>query len=124
MNINLYPFNQYILYAAIIAVVVMLGVVLASLLRLVKVLNSFSPALKSIAEKSETVKGKSAEAMAFVKETAQTAKLMAIGSVLFSLIKKEYDKVEENGVKGVKNAAVNVAKNSMDSLRLLRTLRG
>lgn len=59
MNLNLYPYNYYVLYASIALVVIMLIVLLVKLLKSAKTLQTMQPALDSMARNMKLLEIKS-----------------------------------------------------------------
>ncbi len=107
MKVNLYPYNMWCLYAAIVVLLVFLVMTVKNLMPMVKALNEEKPGLESISKGVNNAKVKAEVSSAKINKTLSTVlKVLPIILVL-KAIQSEYNKVDESGVEGYKKAAAN-----------------
>lgn len=121
MTFNLYPYNMYILYAALALTLIVLVITAAHGLKTLKTLKSLP--LDKIKASLETVKKKTAESGAVVKKTADGLKTVVLVSIILKALDRYSDKEEHNAVKRVSKAATSLAKDTRSNLQLINAIR-
>ncbi|MBQ8068202.1 MAG: hypothetical protein IJ201_07655 [Solobacterium sp.] len=121
MRFSLYPYNMYILYAALALTLIVLVITAAHALKTLKVLKSLP--LDKIKASLETVKKKTAESGAVVKKTADGLKTVVLTSIILKALDRYSDKEERNPVKRVSKAATSLAKDTRSNLQLINAIR-
>lgn len=106
MTMSLYPYNLYILYAAI-------GILVVFLIMTLMHLSSMGRTMKILQDKSEELSNKAVRLQEELQVRTQNKmkipwKEILAGYVLLKAIKKDYDKHEENGMKQAVRSAQNV----------------
>ncbi len=122
MNINLYPYNLWILYAAIIALIVYLILLIKHALPLLHALSGMKPNIDNIqnnvgsaAQKADAV-GKKAS-----KDFKRISDLLPV--ILLALaVKKDYDEAEGSGLKQIEQSAVNVYRKRSDEQKMIKKI--
>ncbi len=123
MKLNLYPYNYWILYAAIALLVISILALLAKLLKTAKTLKAMTPQLEHMANqlklagiKAEVVKEKSDADLQRIKPLLTAAPiLLAINSI--------YNKDDElEGIKGYSQAARRYASQKSSEQKLIKTI--
>lgn len=121
MRFSLYPYNIYILYAALALTLIVLVITAAHALKTLKALKSLP--LDKIKASLETVKKKTAESGAVVKKTADGLKTVVLTSIILKALDRYSDKEERNAVKRVSKAATSLAKDTRSNLQLINAIR-
>ena len=121
MTFNLYPYNMYILYAAVILTLIVLIITASHALKTLKALKSLP--LNEIKASLENVKRKSAESKTIVKKTTDGLKTVFLVSIILKALDRYSDKEERNAVKRVGKAATSLAKDTRSNLQLINAIR-
>lgn len=123
MKLNLYPYNYWILYAAIALLVISIIVLLAKLLKTAKTLKAMTPQLEQMAKqaklagiKAEAVKEKSDADMKRIKPLLTAVPiLLAVNSI--------YNKDDElEGIRGYGTAVKRYATQKSSEQKLIKTI--
>ena len=99
MKMNLHPYNMYLLYTAILLLVVFLVLTLVHLLRMGKALASLQDETDTLA-KNAGILGEELQRRSEKKAASRISlKQIIAGYLLLSAVKKDYDRHEENGMR-------------------------
>ncbi|MBR2676652.1 MAG: hypothetical protein IKE28_07055 [Solobacterium sp.] len=113
--INLYPWNYYILYAAIAAVIIMILALIKPLSALLKAVKSMEPDLNAISKNADAFSTKSIAAGNTIKNTGKTLKTAVTVALILNAIRRNYTSEDEaKGIKGVSSAAVKTARQEIN----------
>ena len=121
MRFSLYPYNYYVLYAAVAVTLIFLVKTGGAALKTLKALKSLP--LSDIKTALETVKKKTAESGAVAKKTADGLKTVVLATVILKALNRYSDKEEHNAVKRVTKAATSLAKDTRSNLQLINAVR-
>ena len=121
MTFNLYPYNMYILYAAIVLTLIVLIITGTHALKTLKALKSLP--LNEIKASLEKVKQKTAESKTILKKTTDGLKTVFLVSIILKALDRYSDKEERNTVKRVGKAATSLAKDTRSNLQLINAIR-
>lgn len=124
MKLNLYPYNQYCLYAAIVLVVIALIMLGASLVNLAKAAMPILAKTEAMKKETEKLNEKTVQAGAFAKSLGSTLKNVFLGWIILSLLQKKYDEQDKKGLDGFANAVKAVMKDEASAERLVRQVSG
>lgn len=129
MKINLYPYNYYILYAAIALLVVFLILLVVKAMPLLKSLQNLQGSLDTLNNSTAAMQAK----LELLQPKDEKKKVKLSPAQLFNLlllynaVRKDYKKAEGSGIKQVGSSASNVlysrGKQSMIQNELLRIIK-
>lgn len=123
MQINLYPYNLYVLYAAAFALLVFLVLTAVHLLKDMKILAGMAPQLEEIGKKSIRLNETSQQASAAIESGISGAKTIITVMLTLSLLKKTYDSQDQKGIKGINKAAAEMIQQRSDEAKLINRIR-
>ncbi len=113
--INLYPWNTYILYAAIAAVILSMLMLIKPLNSLLKAVASMKPDLEAISKNSDQLSDKTIAVSGTVKNAGKTLKTAVTVALVLNAIRRNYTSEDEaKGIKGVSSAAVKTARDEIN----------
>lgn len=99
MKLNLYPYNMYILYAALFLLLVCIIMTLMRLLSMAKVLGDLQAETETLSRNAAVV-GEELQKQSEKKKASRISlKKILAGWLLLSAVKKDYDRHEENGMR-------------------------
>jgi len=110
MKFSLYPWNNYILFSAMIALVICIGIFIKRALHALKTITSFSPALQEINQKLAVVEEKSGKASQSINSALSGLKNVITLLITFNTLKHAYQNQSSTGFKGINQAAKSVVK--------------
>ena len=117
-NFSLYPYNYWILYAALIALLVFLIMTAVKAKPLLEFAKEYKPVGEKIASEIETSKEKAEYIQnTFTKESSSTATYLK-AFLIFSAINKDYKRTKGKGIKDFNKSAIHVFANQ-ESKRLV-----
>ena len=123
MQINLYPWNLYILYAMAFVLFLFLILTLVKMVKSLKEMAAIAPALAEMEKKLEVYEKKEAAASDALSSGIQFVKSSITIIVALNLLKKSYDKQEEKGIRGFNKAAADLITQNSEEGKLLRTIQ-
>lgn len=109
MNINLYPYNYYVLYAMILVTIIFFIMVLSKVPSLLKSLNKLNQSVEVMNEHSNSMNEKLQKIQAQQKGKIKLSPQQLLELLfLYGAFRKDYKKNPENGVKQMGKSATNV----------------
>ena len=123
MQINLYPWNLYILYACAFVLFIFMILTVVKMVKSLKEMAKLAPALAEIEPKSAQLEKKAAEASSALSKGGELIKTGATIIVALNLLKKSYDSQEEKGIKGFNKAAAELISQNSEEAKLLRKIK-
>ncbi len=119
MNLNLYPYNYWILYLSIALVVVFLIILLMHALKLLKTLGTLQTAADSLQTRMNHINADLEILQKKRDPLPVDPKKVLAAWLLFRAIRKEYKNTPERGIKGISKSAVKVIekRNRSESLQ-------
>lgn len=123
MNLNLYPYNFYILYASIALVVIMLIVLLVKLIKSAKTLQAMQPALDSMSRNMKLLEIKSE----VINESSEASKkamqpYLTLAPILFAIYMIYKNDEDLKGIKGYEKAARRYMDRQRDEKRIAKAV--
>lgn len=113
--INLNPWNYYILYAAIAAVIIMILTLIKPLSNLLKAIDSMKPDLDAISRNADSFSTKSVAVSDTIKNTGKTLKTAVTAALVLNALRRNYNSEgDAKGIKGVSSAAVKTAREEIN----------
>ena len=111
MNINLYPYNMYLLIAAAIAALFFIFLPLKSSLRAIKAMMKLE--LDETEKQAQAFETKYNQASSIVKKAEAGAKAIAASCFLIYMLGRYYRKSPKKGIGGMINAGTDVIEDSL-----------
>ncbi len=123
MQINLYPWNLYILYVCAAVLFVFMILTVVKMVKSLKEAATLAPALQEMTPKTEQLSKKAEEAGNALSSGADLIKTGFTIIVALNLLKKSYDQQEEKGIKGFNKAAAEHISQNSEEAKLLRKIQ-
>lgn len=120
MNLQLYPYNLWILYGAIVLLVIFLIMTLLKLLNFLKVVQSKQPQLQLIQDRVMASQQKVESINQKIAQTQKKISPLIKALPILLAIQKIYDMTDDNGIKGYRTATskyFNQQKNQKDFIK-------
>lgn len=122
MNINLFPFNCYIFYAAIVLLIIFLVMTVVKAMPLLKALGDLKQPLEQMSTRVADVSEKAGKVTAMVNSIVSTVKKVVPIMVLLSLANEFYQDSEENGIKEFGRSTVKAIQKQQDEKKLAKNI--
>ena len=122
MNINLFPFNFYIFYAAIVLLIIFLVMTVVKAMPLLKALGDLKQPLEQMSTRVADVSEKAGKVTAMVNSIVSTVKKVVPIMVLLSLANEFYQDSEENGIKEFGRSTVKAIQKQQDEKKLAKNI--
>jgi len=122
MNINLFPFNFYIFYAAIVLLIIFLVMTVVKAMSLLKALGDLKQPLEQMSTRVADVSEKAGKVTAMVNTIVSTVKKVVPIMVLLSLANEFYQDSEENGIKEFGRSTVKAIQKQQDEKKLAKNI--
>ncbi len=108
MKISLYPYNVWILYAALVILILCLVLTLVHALKMLKSLNTLAEGAARMQEKTGTMTAALQKPEGNSGKKKISFRQILAAWLFFSAVKKDYDRHELNGMKQAAASARNV----------------
>ena len=123
MSLNLYPWNNYILFLALAVVLVFLLILVRHCFAAVNTLKEMVPVLEDMSKKATVLSDKADAASTSLSNGVSGAKTLATVWLTFSTLKHAYQSQDKTGFEGVSNAASTVRKERSDEKKLVKKIK-
>ncbi len=122
MNINLYPFNLYILYAAIVLLIIFLILTVVKAMPLLKAVGDLKQPLEQISLRASDAGDKAGKVTAMVNGIVSTVKKLVPVIVLLSLANEFYQDSDEDGIREFGRSTVKAIQKQQDEKKLAKSI--
>ena len=122
MNLNLYPFNLYILYGAILLLFVFLIMTVMKAMTLLKAVGDLKQPLDQMSVRAADVSNKAGKVTAMINGITSTVKKLVPVLVLLSLANEFYQDSDENGIKEFGRSTVKAYQKQQEEKKLAKTI--
>lgn len=122
MNINLYPFNLYILYAAIVLLIVFLILTVVKAMPLLKAVGDLKQPLDQMSLRVADVSDKAGKVSSMINSIVSTVKKVVPVLVLLSLANEIYQDSDEDGIKEFGKSTVKAIQKQQDEKKLAKSI--
>ncbi|MCR5450306.1 MAG: hypothetical protein K6F23_13035 [Solobacterium sp.] len=122
MNINLYPFNLYILYAAIVLLIVFLILTVVKAMPLLRAVGDLKQPLDQMSLRVADVSDKAGKVSSMINGIVSTVKKVVPVLVLLSLANEIYQDSDEDGIKEFGKSTVKAIQKQQDEKKLAKSI--
>lgn len=122
MNINLYPFNLYILYAAIVLLIVFLILTVVKAMPLLRAVGNLKQPLDQMSLRVADVSDKAGKVTSMINGIISTVKKVVPVLVLLSLANEIYQDSDEDGIKEFGKSTVKAIQKQQDEKKLAKSI--
>lgn len=122
MNLNLYPFNIYILYAAIVLLIVFLILTVVKAMPLLRAVGNLKQPLDQMSLRVADVSDKAGKVTSMINGIVSTVKKVVPVLVLLSLANEIYQDSDEDGIKEFGKSTVKAIQKQQDEKKLAKSI--
>lgn len=122
MNLNLYPFNLYILYAAIVLLIVFLILTVVKAMPLLRAVGDLKQPLDQMSLRVADVSDKAGKVTSMINGIVSTVKKVVPVLVLLSLANEIYQDSDEDGIKEFGKSTVKAIQKQQDEKKLAKSI--
>ncbi len=122
MNLNLYPFNLYILYAAIVLLIVFLILTVVKAMPLLRAVGDLKQPLDQMSLRVADVSDKAGKVTSMINGIISTVKKVVPVLVLLSLANEIYQDSDEDGIKEFGKSTVKAIQKQQDEKKLAKSI--